>query len=120
MLRRLRSASAGLANVGRISCGEAPGACGDSGTTLAATNDKSAGAICKRRDAVHLARNRGGSAAGRGKRPAIGFLQQLGRGSRPQVAAVISSSKYFTCLRVNTPTAEHSRCAGRFAGVPNF
>jgi hypothetical protein len=45
-----------LTNDSRISCGEAPRACGPRGMPVAATNDKSAGAIRKRHDAVRLAR----------------------------------------------------------------
>jgi len=41
-------------NVFSVSGGEAPSACGRSGRPLAATNEKSAGAICKRHDAVGL------------------------------------------------------------------
>ena len=43
----------------KLSCGEAPGADGQSGAALAATNDLSAGSVCKRRDAVTLGRKKG-------------------------------------------------------------
>src|SRR5687767_149152 len=41
-----------------LSCGEAPRAGGPSGAPLAATNDRSAGRVCKRRDAVRLGRQK--------------------------------------------------------------
>ena len=42
-----------------LSCGEAPRASGPSVAPLAATNEQSAGGVCKRRDAVRLARKEG-------------------------------------------------------------
>ena len=49
----------GAPNVGRLSCGEAPNACGHTARRLPQPTNQSAGAICKRRDVVHLGRKKG-------------------------------------------------------------
>jgi hypothetical protein len=52
------SVFAGPYNVGRLSGGEAPDACGGAARRLPQLTKKSAGAICKRRDAVRLGRKK--------------------------------------------------------------
>ncbi len=61
----------------KLSCGEAPGEDGQSGATLAATNDVSAGSVCKRRDAVTLGRKEGLQPRAN-ERPAGSFSFKLG------------------------------------------
>ena len=66
--------SPGRANVRRLSGGEAPRACGQSGAPRAADCRLTRlRAACRRAGRVAL----GGSAAGRGKRPAVHCWQQL-------------------------------------------
>ena len=55
----LASIALGASNVGRLSCGEAPGACGHRARRLPQLTIQSAGEICKRRDLVHLGRKEG-------------------------------------------------------------
>ncbi len=80
-LRKLQpplSRSTGLTAL-KLSCGAAPGAGRHSGTTLAATNDLSAGSVCKRRDAAALGRKKGLQPRAN-ERPAGSFSFELGRG----------------------------------------
>ncbi len=71
----------------KLSCGAALHADRQSGATLAATNDLSAGSVCKRRDAVTLGRKEGLQPRAN-KRPADSFSFKLGGGSRTRMSAV--------------------------------
>ena len=63
-----------------LSCSEAPHAGGQSGAPAAAEGRaKTHSGVCSRRDAVHILDDAGGSAAGRGERPAASFSVKLGR-----------------------------------------
>ena len=63
-----------------LSCGEAPVPQRQSGAPLAATNVKTAGGVCKRRDAVHLGRKEGLQPRAN-ERPAVGCSEKLGGAS---------------------------------------
>jgi len=65
------------ANVLSLSCGEAPDAERQSGAPLAATNVKTAGSACKRRDGVRLERTEGRQPRAN-ERPAVGCCEKLG------------------------------------------
>ena len=74
-----------------LSRGEAPVTQRQSGAPLAATNVKTAGSVCKRRDAMRLGRKEGLQPRA-SERPAVGCSEKLGRerldewpydGSRP-------------------------------------
>ncbi len=60
-----------------LSCGEAPVPQRQSGAPLAATNVKTAGCVCKRRDAVRLGRKEGLQPRPR-ERPAASCSEKLG------------------------------------------
>ncbi len=68
----------GLANVPEAKLRRGPGCGRASGPTLAATNDLSAGSVCKRRDAVTLGRKKGLQPRAN-ERPADSFSFKLGR-----------------------------------------
>ncbi len=64
-----------------LSRGEAPVCQRQSGAPLAATIVKTAGSVCKRRDAVHLARKEGLQPRAN-ERPAVGCSEKLARAGR--------------------------------------
>ncbi len=80
-----------------------------SGTTLAATNDLSAGSVCKRRDARDAGEEKGASAPS--ERTA---RRQLQLQVRPPIACVCASPRAArVCIFPTTVQRDVSRCASR-------